>query len=205
MLKINQLVILIMGLLITNTINAQNNILIVGDSLSAGYGLKQKQSWIYLLQQRLEEKFSHYKIINESTSGDTTANGLIRVPQALEQSQPDIVILELGANDGLRGLPLNYAKTNLKKIIQILQQKQARILLLGMRIPPNYGKRYSQAFAAIYPDLAKQYNLALVPFMLQGVSGKSEFIQSDGLHPNAQAQPLILENIWPYLKVLLEL
>jgi len=110
----------------------------------------------------------------------------------------------LGANDGLRGLPLNYAKTNLQKIIQILQQKQAKILLLGMRIPPNYGKKYSQAFATIYSELAEQFQLELVPFMLQGVSGNSEYIQLDGLHPNSQAQPLILENIWPYLKAVLE-
>jgi len=204
-MKIKRLVILIMAFLLINTIKAENNILIVGDSLSAAYGLKQKQGWVYLLQQRLDKKYPQYQIINESISGDTTANGLIRLPQALQHSQPKIVIIELGANDGLRGLPVSFVNKNLRIMIQAIQQSKAKILLLGMRIPPNYGKRYSEAIAAIYSQLAQQYQLELVPFMLDGIAGNPTLIQADGLHPNAQAQVLILENIWPSLKKLLVL
>ncbi len=199
-----RLVILIMGFLLLNAIKAQDNILILGDSLSAGYGLKQEQNWVYLLQHRLSKKHSQYQIINESTSGDTTANGLNRLIDVLQQNRIKIAIIELGANDGLRGISLDYTRKNLEKIIQALQQKKIKILLLGMRIPPNYGKKYTRAFASVYPDLAKKYQLALVPFMLAGISGNRTFIQQDGLHPNAQAQALILENIWPTLKHMLK-
>lgn len=196
-------ILLIMGILMSNAIKAQENILILGDSLSAGYGLKAEQNWVNILQQRLNQQYPDYKIINASISGDTTANGLNRLPAALKLSQPKIIIIELGANDGLRGLPLGYAKNNLEKIIKASQQKTSQILLLGIKIPPNYGKKYTQAFAEIFPQLAEQYELALVPFMLEGVSGNPKYIQTDGLHPNAQAQALILDNIWPYLQTLL--
>ena len=197
------IVLLIMGVLMSNAIKAQDNILILGDSLSAAYGLQQDQGWVFLLQQRLNEHYPGYQIINESTSGDTTANGLYRLADALQQSQPEIAIVELGANDGIRGHSLNYAKKNLEKIILSIQQYTNKILLLGMRIPPNYGKKYTRAFADLYPQLAEKYNLSLVPFMLEGVSGEATLIQTDGLHPNTQAQTLILDNIWPYLKPLL--
>ena len=197
------IVLLIMGILMSNAIKAQDNILILGDSLSAAYGLKQDQGWVFLLQQRLNKQYPGYQIINESTSGDTTANGLYRLADALQQSQPEIAIVELGANDGLRGHSLNYAKKNLEKIILSIQQYTNKILLLGMRIPPNYGKKYTRACAELYPPLAEKYNLPLVPFMLEGVSGEATLIQTDGLHPNTQAQTLILDNIWPYLKPLL--
>lgn len=196
-------ILLIMGILMSNAIQAQDNILILGDSLSAGYGLKTEQNWVTLLQQRLDQQYPDYKIINASISGDTTTNGLNRLPAALKLSQPKIIIIELGANDGLRGLPLGYTKNNLEKIIKASQQQTSQILLLGMKIPPNYGKKYTQAFAESFPQLAEQYELALVPFMLEGVSGHPKYIQTDGLHPNAQAQALILDNIWPYLQTLL--
>ncbi len=196
-------ILLIMGILMSNAIQAQDNILILGDSLSAGYGLKAEQNWVNILQQRLNQQYPDYKIINASISGDTTANGLNRLPAALKLSQPKIIIIELGANDGLRGLPLGYAKNNLEKIIKASQQQTSQILLLGMKIPPNYGKKYTQAFAEVFPQLAEQYELALAPFMLEGVSGHPKYIQTDGLHPNAQAQALILDNIWPYLQPLL--
>lgn len=196
-------ILLIMGILMSNAIQAQDNILILGDSLSAGYGLKAEQNWVNILQQRLNQQYPDYTIINASISGDTTANGLNRLPAALKLSQPKIIIIELGANDGLRGLPLGYAKNNLEKIIKASQQQTSQILLLGMKIPPNYGKKYTQAFAEVFPQLAEQYELALVPFMLEGVSGNPKYIQTDGLHPNAQAQALILDNIWPYLQTLL--
>ena len=196
-------ILLIMGILMSNAIKAQDNILILGDSLSAGYGLKVEKNWVTLLQQRLNQQYPDYKIINASISGDTTANGLNRLPAALKLSQPKIIMIELGANDGLRGLPLGYTKNKLEKIIKASQQQTSQILLLGMKIPPNYGKKYTQAFAEIFPQLAQQYDLSLVPFMLEGVSGNPKYIQTDGLHPNAQAQALILDNIWPYLQTLL--
>ena len=196
-------ILLIMCILLSNAIKAQDNILILGDSLSAAYGLKQEHGWVYLLQQRLNEQYPEYQLINESTSGDTSANGLHRLAGALQQSQPEIAIVELGANDGLRGHSLNYTKKNLENIILSIQQHTRKILLLGMRIPPNYGKKYTRAFAELYPQLAEKYSLALVPFMLEGVSGQTNLVQIDGLHPNAQAQTLILDNIWPYLKPLL--
>jgi len=198
-----RLILLIMSLLVINTIQAEDNILILGDSLSAGYGIKQEKSWVYLLQEKLDQQYPQYQIVNASISGDTTANGLNRLPQALQQYQPKLVIIELGANDGLRGLPLSYAKKNLEKIIQLGLEQHTKILLVGMRIPPNYGKKYTQAFAAIYPQLAEQYQLSLVPFMLEGVAGNPTFIQADGLHPNADAQPMILEHIWSALSSLL--
>jgi acyl-CoA thioesterase-1 len=192
-----------MGLLLLNTMKAQDNILILGDSLSAAYKIQPQQSWVYLLQQRLNETYPHYKVVNESTSGHTTANGFNQLNPALQQNNPKIVIVELGANDGLRGLAISHAKKNLEKIIQLSQQKKAQILLLGMRIPPNYGKKYTQAFAKIYTQLAEKYQLLLVPFLLEGIAGNPSLTQADGLHPNAQAQPLILENIWPSLKRLI--
>jgi len=192
-----------MSLLMINTSMATDNILILGDSLSAGYGLKPEENWVFLLQRQLDKKDLKYKIVNASISGDTTANGLNRLPHALEQYRPKLVILELGANDGLRGLPINYAKKNLEKIINRIHQHQAEILLVGMRIPPNYGKKYTQAFSAIFPTLAKQYQLPLVPFMLDGVAGDPAMIQLDGLHPNALAQRRIMENIWSHLKHLI--
>ena len=198
-----RLILLIMGLMISNTINAQDNILILGDSLSAGYGLKANQGWAFLLQQRLKQQYPQYSVFNESISGDTTANGYHRLPAALKSSHPKVAIIQLGANDGLRGHSLSYAKKNLDEIIQATQQYTDKILILGMRIPPNYGTKYTRAFAALFPQLTKKYDLELVPFMLEGVAGHAEYIQLDGLHPNAQAQSIILDNIWPYLKVLL--
>jgi acyl-CoA thioesterase I len=194
---------IILGLLLSNTISAVDNILILGDSLSAAYGIKKEQGWVSLLQHRLKQQYPNYQISNESTSGDTTANGLKRLPAAIQQSQAKIIIIELGANDGLRGLSLSHMQKNLAALILISKKNQAQVLLLGIQIPPNYGKKYTQAFAAVYPRLADKYALNLVPFMLQGVAGKPSLIQLDGLHPNAQAQGLILENIWPYLQPML--
>jgi len=197
------LILLIMSLLVINTSAAKDNIVILGDSLSAGYGIKQEENWVSLLQNRLDKEYPQYRIINASISGDTSANGLYRLANALQQHTPKIIIIELGANDGLRGLPIKYAKNNLEKIIQLSQKTSAKILLIGMRIPPNYGKKYTEAFAKIYPNLEEQYNLPLVPFMLDGVAGNSSLMQLDGLHPNAKAQSKILDNIWPYLAAIL--
>jgi len=199
-----RLVLIMFSLLLVNVCSAQKTILIIGDSLSSGYNMKIDQSWVSLLQLRLTQHYPQYQIINQSTSGDTTANGLNQFTRRSQQEHSDIVILELGANDGLRGLSLAYVQKNLERIIKKIQQQKSKIVLLGMQIPPNYGKKYTQAFAAIYPQLAKKYQLTLVPFMLAGVAGNTELIQQDGLHPNVEAQKIILENIWPYLIPLLE-
>lgn len=202
---IKQLILLILSLLLVNTSLmstsvAKENILVLGDSLSANYGIAAEQGWVHLLQQRLDQEYPNYQVVNASISGDTTANGLNRLRPALEQHQPKLILLELGANDGLRGFPLTYMKKNLEKIIQLGTQRQAEVILIGMRIPPNYGKKYTQAFYKIYQQLAKQYDLSLVPFMLDGVAGNPTLMQTDGLHPNAKGQPIILNNIYPYLK-----
>lgn len=152
-----------------------------------------------LLQQRLAQQGFPHHVVNASVSGETTSGGLSRLAAALKQHQPDIVILELGANDGLRGLPVNDMQRNLRAMIEASRAVKAHVLLVGMKIPPNYGPHYTQEFAASYPQLAQQYGLPLVPFLLDGVAGKAELTQDDGLHPNAAAQPRVLDNVWSAL------
>lgn len=178
-------------------------ILIYGDSLSAGYGLSQDQGWVKLLEKKIASEHYPYTIVNASISGETTSGGLSRFAATLNNYKPAIIILELGANDGLRGLPVNAMATNLKSMLEQAKKSGAKVLLLGMRIPPNYGPKYTQSFSDTYKDLSKGYDLPLVPFMLDNVAGKSQLIQDDGLHPNALGQPIILDNIWPQLKLLL--
>ena len=185
--------------------NAQT-ILVFGDSLSAAYGVQQDQGWVALLEQKLvKNKLSDasYKVINASISGETTSGGLARFNSALVTHKPNIVILQLGANDGLRGLPIIEMQDNLNQMIAQATTAHAKVLLLGMKIPPNYGLKYSKNFSAIYTSLAKQQNIALVPFLLEGVAGKPELIQTDGLHPIAAAQPQLLDNVWKVLAKLL--
>ena len=177
-------------------------ILVFGDSLSAGYGIQQNKSWVSLLEARLSQQKLPYTIVNASISGETTSGGLARFSEMLATHKPSIVILELGANDGLRGLPINEMRTNLNKMI--LQAKPAKVLLIGMKIPPNYGQKYSHDFSASYAILAKQHKIKLVPFLLDGVAGKPSLIQDDGLHPIAAAQPKLLDNVWSKLEKLLK-
>jgi acyl-CoA thioesterase-1 len=193
------------NLALLNTANAAKptvtpTILVFGDSLSAAYGIPREQGWVALLQQRLKDNNLPYEVANASVSGETTSGGLSRLANSLKQYQPSIVIIELGANDGLRGLPINQIKTNLQKMITACQQVNAKVLLLGMIIPPNYGPSYTREFKDAYAGLAKQYKTSLVPFFLDGVAGNPELIQEDGLHPTAQAQPQILDTIWKTLK-----
>ncbi|MFM2434734.1 MAG: hypothetical protein RL063_713 [Pseudomonadota bacterium] len=183
---------------------ASNSILIYGDSLSAAYGIPQQQGWVSLLQQRLEDQHYPYKVINASVSGETSSGGLSRLSATLNAHQPNIVILELGANDGLRGLPLSVMKDNLAQMIEQSKRSGAKVLLIGMKIPPNYGPKYSQSFTQQYQQLSQELKVPRVPFMLQGMESRPELIQDDGLHPNEQAQPFILENIWPQLKLMLK-
>ena len=174
-------------------------IMVLGDSLSAGYGIDQKQGWVNLLQQRLTKQGYPHQVVNASISGDTTAGALFRLENALQEHRPDIVIVELGGNDGLRGLPLAEMKDNLKRIIEKCRASGAKVLLVGMKIPPNYGKDYTDAFEQTYFTLAREYELPLVPFLLEGIADNNALLQSDRIHPNGEAQGMILENVWSVL------
>ncbi|MCB5184090.1 arylesterase [Methylobacillus gramineus] len=175
-------------------------ILVYGDSLSASYGIPREQGWVTLLQTRLKEQKLDYTVVNASISGETTTGGLSRISGALKQHTPDWVIIELGANDGLRGLPVNDLRHNLSAMIKASQQANAKVLLVGMMIPPNYGPKYTREFTASYAELAKEFKVPLVSFLLEGVAGQAELTQDDGLHPKANAQPRILQNVWKVLE-----
>ncbi|MFO0509454.1 MAG: arylesterase [Gammaproteobacteria bacterium] len=178
-------------------------ILVVGDSISAGYGLAANEGWVALLQSRLKSHGYGYRVVNASVSGETTTGGLARLPRALSVHRPAIVIIELGGNDGLRGLPLETSRTNLERMINLSKGAGARVLLLGMKIPPNYGARYSEGFEKVFRDLARQHKLAFEPFFLSKIALEQGMIQEDGLHPTAKAQPVMLDTMWPALKPLL--
>lgn len=179
------------------------SIVVLGDSISAGYGIEISQGWVRLLGSRLQTHNPPYTVHNESISGDTTAGGLARINPALQRHQPDIVVIELGANDGLRGLSPTLIKSNLTELVKRSQKAGAQVLLLSMRIPPNYGKRYTDLFYDIYPALAKELKIPYVPFILEDVALVNELMQADGLHPNAKGQSLIVDKIWPQLLPLL--
>ncbi len=179
-------------------------ILVVGDSLSAAYGIDPQQGWVALLQERLNENHANYTVVNSSIDGNTTTEGLQRLPELLKKHQPTIVLLEEGANDGLRGTPIKIIQANLAQMIELCQQQSSQVILLGMRIPPNYGPQYTQQFAAIYPALSNQYKTGLVDFLLAGVGDNQALKQNDQLHPTASAQPKILDNVWPTLKPFLK-
>jgi acyl-CoA thioesterase-1 len=180
------------------------SIVVLGDSISAGYGIEVSQGWVALLQQKLHEKGDDTIIRNESISGDTTAGGLARITPALTRYKPAVVIVELGANDGLRGLPPALIKSNLAEIIHRAQQAGAKVLLLSMKIPPNYGKRYIDLFYNIYPQLATELGVPYVPFIMEDVALTKDMMQPDGLHPNAKGQPVIADKVWPQLLPLLK-
>jgi acyl-CoA thioesterase I len=187
-----------------DAVASPRTILVFGDSLSAGYGIRPEQGWVALLTLRLQTQGYGYQIVNASVSGETSDGGLERLPRALQLHQPELVILELGANDGLRGLPIAPAHDNLGQMIRLSQGAGAKVLLLGIRIPPNYGPRYTNEFERMYPDLAAQYHLPLVPFLLQPIALDPAHMQPDGVHPNASGEPFVLDTVWPYLKPLLK-
>lgn len=178
-------------------------ILVLGDSLSAAYGIEVRQGWVSLLEQRLAGKYPHV-VINASVSGETTGGGLARLPALLQQHQPSVVIVELGGNDGLRGYPLNVMQQQMTEIIEKSRAAGATVVLVGMQIPPNYGPRYTNRFRDIYKELAEKFGLPLVQFLLEGVATEAALMQRDGIHPTAEAQEKILNNVWPVLQPLLE-
>jgi acyl-CoA thioesterase-1 len=179
-------------------------ILVLGDSLSAGYGIKPAQGWVALLEQRLRAQGYEYRVVNASVSGETSGGGLQRLPRALELHRPAVVIVELGANDGLRGLSVPLTSDNLGKIVAESKKAGAQVVLVGMRLPPNYGPRYTNDFMRMYREIATASKVALVPFLLQSVALNPGLMQADGLHPNAPAQPALLDTVWPQLKPLLK-
>lgn len=183
---------------------ADRTILVFGDSLSAAHGLRPEQGWVALLDKRLRAQGYGYTVVNASISGETTSGGLQRLPRALELNKPQILILELGANDALRGLPLGNAKDNLSRMIELGQKAGARLLLVGMRIPPNYGPKYTADFVQMYADLSARYRSPLVPFLLEAVALDGSRMQEDGLHPNALGEPAVLDTLWPQLLPLLK-
>jgi len=178
-------------------------LLVFGDSLSAGYGVAAGQGWVSLLQAKLRDQGYGFQVVNASVSGETTTGGLARLPRALKVHEPAVVVVELGANDGLRGLPLATTQSNLRQLVHDAAQGGRKVLLLGMRMPPNYGERYTAGFEAMYRDVAHQEHVVLLPFLLAGVADKPQLMQADGLHPNERGQPVLLDNAWPMLHPLL--
>ena len=182
---------------------ADRTIVVVGDSLSSGYGLGSDASWVEMLQERLEHEAYGYEVVNASIAGDTSAGGLARLPRLLERHEPDIVIVELGGNDGLRGQPVSSLRSNLARMIELAEASGAEVVLAGIQIPPNYGPAYTSSFTNVYPELADEYDVALVPFFMDGVALDPKLMQSDGIHPNAAGQAPMLENVWTVLAALL--
>ncbi len=178
-------------------------ILVLGDSLSAAYGIPLERGWVNLLQARLKTEGYGYEVVNASVSGDTTGAALTRLPRALELHQPAIVIVELGGNDGLRGTPVAQMQRNLASIIEKARAVDAEVLVTGVMIPPNYGAEYTARFSAVYTSLVDEFEVALVPFILDGIALEPSLMQADGIHPTAAAQPRILDNVWPALQPLL--
>ncbi|MGQ9685195.1 MAG: arylesterase [Thiobacillaceae bacterium] len=179
------------------------SILVLGDSLSAAYGLPRQSGWVTLLEERLSQRKFNYRVVNASVSGETSAGGASRIAGLLRQHRPEILILALGANDGLRGLPATQLQSNLETMIHTARRGNVKVLLVGMRMPPNFGPAYTRQFAAVYAELARRHRTAFVPFLLEGFADRPEYFLSDGIHPNGAAQPLILERVWTALEPLL--
>ncbi|HEX2199190.1 MAG TPA: arylesterase [Burkholderiales bacterium] len=182
---------------------AEKSILVLGDSLSAAYGIAQARGWVALLAERVKREHPDYIVVNASISGDTSSGGAARIGKSLQQHRPAVLVLELGANDGLRGLPIAQMKQNLGAIIEQAQKAGARVLLVGMKLPPNYGPQYTEAFEAAFGELAKRYKTALVPFLLEDFATQPDLFQADRIHPTEAAQPLMMERVWKALQPLL--
>lgn len=204
MLRVLYLIFALLGVLPSSTVvfaAESPKLLVWGDSLSAAYGIPVDKGWVSLLQGKLGDK---YHVVNGSISGETSAGGLTRLPEALKQHQPAYLLLELGANDGLRGIDLTTMRSNLEQMIKLAQAAQAKVVLVGIKLPPNYGTVFTDKFEATYAELAKQYDTPIVPFLLEGVADNWDLMQADGLHPTAEAQPKVLENVWKVLEEYLQ-
>lgn len=186
--------------LLPTTATAGETLLVFGDSLSAAYGIPEESGWVNLLQQKIDEQNLSVEVINASVSGETSTGGLARLPAILDAHKPDLVILELGGNDGLRGLPIAVLKQNLQSMIDLSKSAGAAVVLTGIQIPPNYGPRYTEPFFEIYEDLAQANGLPLVPFLIEGIVEQPQLMQDDGIHPKADAQGIILDNVWGVLE-----
>lgn len=183
---------------------SEKTLMVLGDSLSAAYGVQSEEAWVALLRKRLDEEgLDQWQVVNASISGETTDGGLRRLPRLLDRNEPEVVIIELGGNDGLRGFPPDVIRRNVAAMIEQVNESGARALLVGMQIPPNYGQRYTRAFADIYPELAEEHETELVPFFLEGIYDKEGMMQDDDIHPTAEAQGQLLENVWPVLEPML--
>ncbi|MEN3295193.1 MAG: acyl-CoA thioesterase [Burkholderiales bacterium] len=198
------LLALALMLLATSAYSASKTILVLGDSLSAEYGLARGTGWVTLMENRLKTERIDASTVNASVSGETTSGGRARLPALLDRHRPSVVIIELGGNDGLRGLPIKSTEANLNVMITAAQKANARVLLVGMQIPPNYGRAYTEQFAAMYAKTAREHKTPLVPFLLQGVADQEQLFQADRIHPTAGAQPIMLNNVFPHLKPLLK-
>lgn len=187
-----------------NTPLQHQTILVLGDSISAGFGIKKEEGWVALLSKKLQQEQLQYSLINVSISGETTSGGANRLDKLLQKHQPKLIILELGGNDGLRGTSLKLMNQNLSYMINLSREKGAEVLLLGMRIPPNYGQIYSERFAKQYSLIATKFNVKLVPFLLTGIAGHQGMMQADGIHPTKNAQPIMVKNVWPELLAILD-
>jgi acyl-CoA thioesterase I len=204
MLRYILLALALMGAGLAAPVHAAPAILVYGDSLSAAYGIARNEGWVTLLEERLRQRRLDYTLVNASISGETTSGGASRISATLTQHRPGVTILALGANDGLRGLPVAQMRDNLAAIIRAAQKAGSRVLLVGMRMPPNYGAQYTRDFEQVYTALARQFKVRLVPFLLEGVADSREMFLEDNLHPTAKAQPVILENVWKGLAPLLK-
>ena len=202
--KYQGFVFLALVLLVTALpVSAKQTLLVMGDSLSAAYNLPAEQGWVGLTAQRMKQSHPHWQVVNASVSGETSAGGLSRLPAALKRHAPDLVVIELGANDGLRGLPLSQTRSNLHRMVRLSKAEGAKVLLIGIRMPPNYGPAYTEGFAAIYTDLAKQEKTALLPFLLEPIALDRGYFLPDQLHPNAKGQLKLRDHVWKALKPLL--
>jgi len=204
MRTVSSIVLLLVASLAPFTIFAAGTILVVGDSLSAAYGIDKQRGWVSLLQQRLQQQDRSYRVVNASISGDTSRGGLSRLPAALQRESPKLMILALGANDGLRGFAPDQTRENLRQMIRQAHAAGTSVLLLGIKLPANYGSVYGEKFHRVYLDLADETGVGLVPFFLEGVAETRELMQADGVHPGAEAQPRILENVWGGLAPMLD-
>lgn len=190
-------------MIVSSSVQART-LLVLGDSLSAAYGIDPAKGWVALLGVRLKQRYDDITVVNASISGETTQGGLTRLPALLERHQPQWIVLELAANDGLRGTPLRIIEKNLERLVDMSTQAGAQPIIVGIQLPPNYGPSYTRKFYNLFSELADEYDIPRVPFLLEGVALKHDLMQADGLHPTAEAQPILLENVWPYIKPMID-